>query len=183
MICTDRLKTQETTVKAFWTVNNKVCEPRPILRNLQPPSVFTEARMGERAWRGGCVYTCLCVCVCEWERAKKNEICWSHYDINVFRKCIILSGCLEFGSEDKQGHWESDKWGIPADCSTEAEGGMNQHMWHHGRSAWCRKRRTTSRPAVCKQSQRTLLGGFMTHWQVFPRTQLPEGTHSACVCF
>lgn len=106
--------------------------------------------------------------------AQNNRTCWSHYNICVFCNCITLLGWLEFGSGHKYSHWESDQWDIPTECCSTGEYDSADLT-----SRW----KTTSRLAVLKQSQQTLLGGFMTHWQVFPRTQLPEGMYSTCMCF
>lgn len=58
--------------------------------------------------------------------SQTNRTCWSHYNVNLFCNCIVPLRRLEFGSEHKHSHWESDQWVIPADCSTVTE---RQGVW------------------------------------------------------
>lgn len=132
----------------------------------------------------------MCTCVF-WARESADKwkpnkrTCCSHYNVNEFWNCIILSGGPWVWLWTQTQPLTERSVGYPCrlqHCDTWGVGGGEiwlSRMWHHACSAWCR---TTSRPAVLKQSQQTSLGGFMTHWLVFPRTRVPEGILSACVC-
>lgn len=97
------------TVKPCWMANNKVCEPRPILHNLQPPSIFTD---GES------------VCACVWVRENESQTT-EPAEVTTVSMCFATVLTSGGGGGGRVWLWtqtqplrESDQWVIPAECST-----------------------------------------------------------------